>query len=143
MIECPRCHSDLPDDSDFCMYCGKSITDTSIVESPDVEGSQLKENPNKNGVGILSLLVMVGTLVVFDFGLGGLVQSMGRDYRWVYVVSTVFYLAAIALAVLSLYIDHREKLQGYKPGQNQGFAAATIAFSTLIILLNLNQIVFA
>lgn len=143
MIECPRCHSDLPDDSDICMYCGKSITDTSIVESPDVEGSQLKENPNKNGVGVLSTLVMVATLVVFDFGLGTLMQSLGRSYRWVFIVSTVLYLVAIALAILSLYIDHREKLQGYKPGTNQGFAAATIAFSILIILLNLNQVILA
>ena len=111
---------------------------TGLVYTPWVINSIGKEN-----YGLYSLAMSVITLFVFDFGLGGLMQAMGRDYRWVFVVSLVLYLVAIALALLSLYIDHREKLQGYKPGQNQGFAAATIAFSILIILLNLNQVILA
>ena len=25
MKECPHCHKDLPDDSTFCIYCGRPI----------------------------------------------------------------------------------------------------------------------
>ena len=143
MIECPRCERDLPDDSDFCMYCGRSITKSDVFESEDAAGARLKENPDKNPLGILALLVMVGALVILDFGLGTLLSALGANHKIAYYLSLVCYLASIALGVLSLVVDHRAKALGYAPATNQGFAAAAICFSLVIMLLNLQQVILA
>ena len=32
MKVCPHCHKDLPDDSTFCIYCGKPLKKVSMKE---------------------------------------------------------------------------------------------------------------
>ncbi|MBQ3459767.1 MAG: zinc-ribbon domain-containing protein [Solobacterium sp.] len=141
MIVCPRCKKALPDDSDFCQYCGKSITDPNIEESPDAVGLSLKENPRPNHLGKYAILLMILTIIVFDFVLGTAFNAFGWNIKIVYIISMILYILSILLAALSLYVDYSDKKKGYEPSQNTLYAIAAITVSIVVILLNLQQII--
>ena len=44
MKVCPHCHKELPEDSEFCIYCGKSLLDNHKDEN---EKSELHKNPRQ------------------------------------------------------------------------------------------------
>lgn len=141
MINCPRCGKLLPDDSDFCQYCGKSITDPSIEESEDAAALRLKENPRKNNLGRYGILLMILTIIVFDFILGTVFNAFGWNIKIVYIISMIIYILCILLAVFSLYVDHTDRKNGYEPSANGAYAIATITVCIVVILLNLQQII--
>ena len=138
MKECPRCHKNLPDDSEFCQYCGYSLTGKQKAgEEPAVV---LKENPRKNEVGRYAVLLMIFTILVFDFILGTVFNAIGWNIKIVYYISFVLYIFSILLALFSLYVDHVDKKNGYLPSKHQNLALTAIVFSLLIMLLNYQQI---
>lgn len=141
MITCPRCSKNLPDDSDFCQYCGKSITNPDIEECEDAASVRLKDNPRPNNLGRYAILLMVLTLIVFDFVLGTVFNALGWNIKGIYIISLILYAVCIALALFSLYVDHTDKKKGYEPSRNGALAIAAITVSIVIILLNLQQII--
>ena len=134
MKECPRCHKNLPDDSEFCQYCGYSLTGKKSAEETPV--SVLKENPRKNEIGRYAVLLMILTVVVFDFVLGTLFSALQWNIKIVYYISSGLYVICILLALFSLYVDHVDKKNGYMPSKHQNLALTAIVFSLFIMLLN-------
>lgn len=143
MLTCPRCHKNIPDDSVYCQYCGKSILDSFVEEAEDAATIHLKENPRPNQLGRYAILLMILTIVVFDFVLGGVFQSLHWNYRIVYIISMIIYIVVILLAVFSIYVDHVDKKNGYEPSSNTALAVAAITISIVVILLNLQNIILA
>ena len=141
MLNCPRCGKLIPDDSDFCQYCGKSITDLSIEESQDAATQHLKENPRKNDLGKYAILLMVLTVIVFDFVLGTVFNALGWNVKIVYIISMIIYILCIVLAVMSLLVDRSDKKKGYEPSNNFAYAIAAVTLSIVIILLNLQGVI--
>ena len=133
MKECPRCHKNLPDDSEFCQYCGYSLTGKQKEEEAV---NVLKENPRKNEVGRYAVLLMILTVVVFDFVLVTLFIALQWNIKIVYYISSGLYVLCILLALFSLYVDHVDKKNGYLPSQHQNLALTAIVFSLFIMLLN-------
>ena len=138
MKECPRCHKNLPDDSEFCQYCGYSLTGKKSTEETPV--NVLKENPRKNEVGRYAVLLMILTIVVFDFVLGTLFSALQWNIKIIYYLSSGLYVICILLALFSLYVDHVDKKNGYMPSKHQNLALTAIVFSLFIMLLNYSHI---
>ena len=138
MKECPRCHKNLPDDSEFCQYCGYSLSGRKSAEETPV--NVLKENPRKNEVGRYAVLLMILTIVVFDFVLGTLFSALQWNIKIIYYISSGLYVICILLALFSLYVDHVDKKNGYMPSKHQNLALTAIVFSLFIMLLNYSHI---
>ena len=134
MKECPRCHKYLPDDSEFCQYCGYSLNGKQTAE--ETPANVLKENPRKNEIGRYAVLLMIFTVLAFDFVLGTLFNGLQWNVKIVYYISTALYVVSILLALFSLYIDHVDRKNGYLPSKHQNLAMTAIVFSLLIMLLN-------
>ena len=142
MIECPHCHQDLADDSDYCMYCGYAISRTAqeTVEKTQKKKVILKKNPNPNHLGIFSLAVMLVAMIGFDFILASIVATItNTTAKWVFSISSVLYLTAIILAAVSLWKDHLDKKSGYETGKST-YAIAVISVSVFTVLLNLTNV---
>ena len=140
MIECPKCHKDLPDDSEFCIYCGRNLKHPELSEGKEAVGLGLKENPRKNNLGRFSILLLILVVVVFDFALGTLFNSLGWNIKIIFWISFVLYLLCIAMAVFSMYVDSQDKKNGYEPTNETGLAIAAIVFAIVIILMNLQGV---
>ena len=138
MKECPRCHKNLPDDSEFCQYCGYSLTGK---KKPEEEPAiVLKENPRKNEIGRYAVLLMIFTVLAFDLALATLFSILNWNIKIVYYVSFVLYIFSILLALFSLYVDHVDRKNGYMPSKHQNLALTAIVFSLLIMMLNYTNI---
>lgn len=141
MKECPHCHKDLPDDAVFCTYCGRSLKKQDTKQ--EEQKTKLKPNPNPNNLAKLALMLVVGTVIVFDFVLGSIVSTItGTTAKWVFVISFVLYMLAIAIAILSFVKDKQDKAKGYETADNGTYAMAAIGFAVFISLLNLTQVLF-
>ena len=79
MKVCPHCHKDLPDDSTFCIYCGKPLKKVSmkdlekakekISKQREMEKNDpsLKHNPRENSWSKLGLMIFLISLFGLDF----------------------------------------------------------------------------
>lgn len=140
MKECPYCHHDLPEDAVFCTYCGKSLNKNDKDKQDNK--NKLKPNPHPNNFAKLALFLVVGTVIVFDFVLASIVSTItGSTAKWVFIISFVFYMLAITLAILSFVKDKQDKKAGYETSDNGAYASAAIIFSIFISLVNLTQVI--
>jgi F0F1-type ATP synthase assembly protein I len=143
MRECPHCHKDLPDDSEYCTYCGTPLS-KEAVQNKKVEdlNDERKENPNPSNLGKFSLFVTLFGVIVLDFILGSTVATItNTSAKWVFIISLFVYITAIVLAVMSLIKDVRDRRNGFKDSGNSMYAVAAIVFSTMIALVNLSNVI--
>ncbi len=140
MIVCPKCHKDLPDDSEFCIYCGRNLKHPELQEGGNPVGTGLKPNPRKNHLGRYSILLLILVVVIFDFILGTVFNTFGWNVKIVYWISFVLYLLCAGMAVFSMYVDAVDKKNGFEPTNETGLAIAAIVFAFVIILMNLQSV---
>lgn len=138
MKVCPHCFKDLPDDSVFCTYCGKSLKDGKREVE---ETKELKKNPRKNSWATLGLLLLAIGVFVFDFILSTILAAFGNDSTFLFYISLVLYMGSIVCGCLSLYIDKKDEKEGYAPNGNKSYAYVSICISFFIALLNLSQVI--
>lgn len=139
MKTCPYCQKDLPNDSVFCIYCGKSLDGKQ--DKNEKEEVKLKKNPRKNNWAILGLLLLLTGLFGFDFILGTVFQAVGLNEAVPFYISFVLYIGAIICGVLSLYVDKKDKSKGFEANGNSGFAYVSICLSLFTALANLSQVI--
>ena len=144
MIVCPHCGRDLPDDSVFCTYCGKPIEKVKKVK---VEGEkeiiiqepQLKKNPRNNPLGKLGVFLFFIGLFGFDFIIATIVHNITGNAKIIFWISAVIYSLAALCGGLSLYVDNKDKKNGYEPNGGYGFAIMSIVMSIFTIILNIPE----
>lgn len=144
MRECPFCHKDLPDDSIFCVYCGKSLEESNHNQKSDqtIENKiSLKKKPHLNNWGKLGISLFLGALIIFDFIIASLVAILKIDVKFVFVISLIIYVCAIICGILSLYTDYKDKKSGYEPTGNSGIALVSIFISLYVLLTNLMNVI--
>ena len=149
MKVCPHCHMDLPDDSVFCTYCGRpleKVKEVYVEKVKDdngeihVQETTLKENPRTNPFGKLGVFLFFTGLFGFDFILATVVNAITGNANFVFIISTIIYVLSIISGVLCLYVDHKDKKNGYIPTGGIQFAMLSIIMSTFTIILNVNGI---
>lgn len=152
MKECPYCHKDLPDDTTFCIYCGKPIEKISkdIIEDErtlsskkGVQGAKptLMVNPHHNHWGKLGVLLFLIALIGFDFILATVLNALNINYYFIFIISFILYVLSIVCGVLSLVRDYLDKKKGYEPNGNFGFSLVSISLSFYIALINLTSVI--
>ena len=140
MKTCPNCYKDLPDDAEFCTYCGKPLTETKIRNKKNEE-RQLKKNTRKNTWAMLGLLLLLLGLIVFDFILAMIIDAVGGTAIFPFYISLILYMISIVCGCLSLYVDWKDKKAGYEPNGNKSYAYVCICVSLFIALVNLTQVI--
>lgn len=153
MKVCPYCHKDLPDDSTFCIYCGKPITKTSMKElekakekiSKEIENKKydpaLKHNPRENNWSKLGLLIFLVSVIGLDFIGATAINAIDINTQFIFIISFVGYICAIGCGIMSLVIDYQDKKKGYRPNGNSKFAFVAIVMGIYIALLNLTTVI--
>ena len=153
MKVCPYCHKDLPDDSTFCIYCGKPLEKVSmkdlekakekITKERDKEkfDPSLKKNPRENSWSKLGLMIFLISLIGLDFIVATIVNGLSIDSKIVFIISFIGYVCAIGCGIMSLIIDYQDKKKGYRPSGNSKFAFVAIVMSVYIALLNLTTVI--
>lgn len=139
MKTCPYCQKDLPDDSVFCTYCGKSLDKN--IQDKKKEEIKLKKNPRRNSWATLGLLLLLVGLFGFDFFLSTVFQALGLNKVLPFYVSFVLYIGAVICGVLSLYVDKKDKSKGFETTGNNSFAYVSICVSIFTALVNLSQVI--
>lgn len=140
MKTCPNCYKDLPDDAEFCTYCGKPLSESKIKERKN-EKVKLKKNTRKNNWAMLGLSLLLFGLVVFDFILPTIIDAFGGNTVFPFYISLIMYIISIICGCLSLYIDRKDKKTGYEPNGNKSYAYVCICVSLFIALVNLTQVI--
>ncbi len=139
MLICPHCKNELPDDSKYCAVCGKQLSkDTKVNEMVE----PLKDNDHKNAWSYLGLVSFFIGLFVFDFVLATVFNSLGLEYTFVFVISTLFYLFAFFCAIMSFVTDHRAKINGFKPSGNPTVSIAVMVINFYVCLVNFQHVLF-
>ena len=138
MKVCPHCHKDLPNDSVYCIYCGKPI-DEVVEDEKEKKEKKLKHNPRENSFAQLGLLLFFIGLVVCDFGLATVLNATNGNTAIAFWISFVLYVLSATSGIASLLIDKKDEKKGYEPTGNKGFAWACICLSIYIALINLSQ----
>lgn len=153
MKECPYCHKDLPEDSTFCMYCGKPLQKVSIQDLEKAKNQiekereaqkadpTLKHNPRENSWSKLGLMLFLISLIGLDFIVGSIVGTLGMETKFVFIISMVGYIGAIGCGIMSFVIDRQDKKNGFQPNGNSKFAMVAIIMSGYIALLNLTTVI--
>ncbi|MEG0275712.1 MAG: zinc ribbon domain-containing protein [Coprobacillus sp.] len=152
MKQCPHCHKDLPDDSTFCIYCGKPIEkiNKDFIENEEVLDSKqknqgvqttLKVNPHNNHWGKIGVLLFLIALIGFDFVLATVLNAFNINYYFVFIISFILYILSIACGIFSLVIDYLDKKKGYEPNGSFGFSMVAIGLSFYIALINLTSVI--
>ena len=145
MKECPYCHSDLPDDSTFCTYCGKPLKKVTMKkiskQREEKRDSALKHNPRENNWSKLGLMLFLVSLIGLDFIVGSVVSACGMDAKFVFIISFIGYIGAIACGIMSFVIDYQDKKKGFQPNGNSKFAMVSLIMSGYIALLNLSTVI--
>lgn len=151
MKECPHCHKDLPDDSTFCIYCGRPIEKVKMKDLEKAEKniekemrksqSSLKANPKANNWGKIGITLFLFALIVLDCIVGTIVNSIDGPTKIVFIISFVFYVLAMICGVMSLVTDYKDKKKGFEQNGSYGFAIVSIAMSIYIALLNLTSVI--
>lgn len=140
MKTCPNCYKDLPDDAEFCTYCGKPLSESKIKERKN-EKSKLKKNTRKNNWAMLGLSLLLLGLVVFDFIFPIIIDAFSGKSVFPFYISFVLYMISIVCGGLSLYIDRKDKKAGYEPNGNKSYAYVCICVSLFVALVNLSQVI--
>ena len=138
MKTCPHCLKDLPDDSAFCTYCGKSLESGKRKEKEEIK---LKKNPRKNSWSSLGLLLLGVGVFGFDFILSTVVAAFGGNSKFLFYISFILYIGSMICGFLSLHIDKKDKRDGYEPNGNKNYAYVSICVSLFVALLNLSQVI--
>ena len=153
MKVCPHCHKDLPDDSTFCIYCGKPLQKVNIKDlekakekiskerQENQKDSSLKHNPRENSWSKLGIMIFLISLIGLDFIVSSIVSTLGMDVKIIFIISMVGYIAAIGCGIMSFVIDHQDKTKGFQPNGNSKFAMVAIIMSGYIALLNLVSVI--
>lgn len=147
MKQCPYCHKDLPDDSTFCVYCGKplkKIDNKELKKSGSKKESYtsgLKHNPRENSWGKLGLMLFLIALIGLDFIVATVINAFGVDSKFVFYISLVLYIGAMICGALSFLVDHKDKKRGYEPNGSTGMAMISIFLSFYIILVNVSNVI--
>lgn len=153
MKVCPYCHKDLPDDSTFCVYCGKPLKKVSIKDlekakekiSKDIENEKydpsLKKNPRENSWSKLGLMIFLISLIGLDFIVATALNGLGMNTKFVFIISLIGYIGSVGCGIMSLVIDYKDKKKGYRPNGNSKFAFVAIVMSVYIALLNLTTVI--
>lgn len=153
MKVCPYCHKDLPDDSTFCTYCGKPLQKVSMKDlekakdkiSKERENakkdSSLKHNPRANSWGKLGLMIFLVSLIGLDFIVATVINALGIDSKFVFMISLVGYICALGCGIMSFVVDYQDKKKGYQANGNGKFAMVAIIMSAYIALLNLLTVI--
>ncbi len=139
MKTCPYCYKDLPDDAQFCTYCGKSLDGTQRKKK-DVQ-KKLKVNSRKNNWAVLGLFLLIIGLIGCDFLLSILLSAFIGNEVFPFYLSFLLYMMSIICGFLSLYIDRKDKKLGYQPSGNKSYAYVCICVSLFIALTNLSQVI--
>lgn len=151
MKVCPHCHKELPDDSTFCTYCGKMIEKVSmkdlekakenISKEMTKKDSHLKQNPRENSWGKLALMIFLVSLIGLDFIVATVINALGMDSKFIFIISFICYIFAIGCAIMSFVIDYQDKKKGYQPNGNGKFSMVAMAMGIYIALLNLTTVI--
>ena len=153
MKVCPHCHKDLPDDSTFCIYCGKPLKKVSmkdlekakekISKQREMEKNDpsLKHNPRENSWSKLGLMIFLISLIGLDFIVATIVNGLGMNSKFIFIISLIGYICAIGCSVMSFIIDYQDKKKGYQPNGNSKFAMVAVVMSVYIALLNLSTVI--
>ena len=141
MITCPYCKVELPDDSVYCINCGKKLVkDENDKEDVFAAKQKLKKNPNTNILAQLGLIILVSTLVFLDFVIGAIVQQYGGNVKIVFYISTVLYIGVIICGILSLLVDKNSKKNGYEPTGDKMMAYTCIVLGFYLIIVNVQNV---
>lgn len=153
MKTCPYCHKDLPDDSIFCIYCGRPLEKVKLKDLEKTErrlekeqkqskNPQLKINPRDNNWAKLGIFFFLVALVGFDCILSTVLNAVKMEYSFAFVISGILYALAILCGIMSFIVDYKDKKKGYEPSGSYGFAIVSIALSFYVMLANLNSGIF-
>ena len=124
MKVCPHCHKDLPDDSTFCIYCGKPLKKVSmkdlekakekISKQREMEKNDpsLKHNPREKSWSKLGLMIFLISLIGLDFIVATIVNGLGMNSKFIFIISLIGYICAIGVlsCLLLLIIKIRKKV---------------------------------
>lgn len=148
MKVCPYCRHDLPDDSTFCVHCGKPVE--AKKEEPKKTTKRQRTSYEKEKVVLekakrniwtpLGVILFLVGLVVFDGILATVFNSFKMDYKIIFIISTILYLGAIACGVLSILEDRKARKENKVPAGNGMLAYAEIVISFYVMLVNVQQI---
>ncbi|MDD8048436.1 MAG: zinc ribbon domain-containing protein [Thomasclavelia sp.] len=139
MKECPYCHKDIPNDSQFCYHCGKELNGKKEEEKS--KEKKLKKNPHQNSWGKLGLMLFFIGLLVFDFVISTVVGALGGNTKIPFIISLFIYIGSIVCGILSLRVDKQDRNKGYEPNGNKNYAYISIFLSIFIALVNLSQVI--
>lgn len=139
MKVCPHCHKDLPEDSIFCIYCGKPVDEIIEDDKKSKKEKKLKKNSRENNFSKLGLLLFFIGLIGCDFILGTVLNATNGNTSIAFMISFVLYILSFACGVASLLVDRSDVKKGFEPTGNKGFAYACICLSLYITLINLSQ----
>lgn len=153
MKVCPHCHKDLPDDSTFCIYCGKPLQKVTMKDlekakekiSKEKEREKndpsLKHNPRENSWSKLGIMIFLISIIGLDFIVATAINALGMDAKFIFILSFIGYIAAIGCGIMSFVIDYQDKKKGYQPNGNSKFALVAIIMGSYIALLNLTTVI--
>ncbi len=152
MIVCPHCHKDLVDDSTFCSHCGRPLKKNVVRENKESHVSiktkkkdstvTLAKNPRANNWAKLGLMIFFLCLFGLDFLLSTLINALGYEPTFIFIISLIGYGLAITCGIMSCVIDYSDKKKGYQPCGDMKFALVAIGMSVYIGLVNLTQVIF-
>lgn len=137
MKSCPYCHKDLPDDAQFCTYCGQALEKKSKKEK-DIH---LQKNPRKNSWALLGLLLLGIGLFGFDFIFSMLINALHGNVKISFYISLILYIVSILCGAMSLYIDRKDRKSGYQPNGHKSYAYVCICVSLFVALMNFTQVI--
>lgn len=139
MKECPYCHKDIPEDSVYCYHCGKALNETDLPE--EEKKPRLKKNPRKNSWSKLGLMLFFIGLIALDFIVGTVVGAVGGNVKIPYYISLFVYMCSMTCGILSLYVDKKDKKNGFESNGNKNYAYISIFLSMFIALVNISQVI--
>lgn len=138
MKQCQYCHEDLPDDSKFCIYCGKDLSEN---KEKKLKEEKYKKNNSRNYWGKIGALSFFFALIIIDFIVATVASEIGMNIKLMFMISSIIYLFAIICGILSFYKDYMDKKNGYEQIGNKNLALVSIFMSAYVLLINLTNVI--
>lgn len=138
MKQCQYCHKGLPDDSKFCIYCGKDLSEN---KEKKLEEEKYKKNNSRNYWGKIGVLSFFFALIIIDFIFATVASAIGMNIKLMFMISSIIYLFAIISGILSFYKDYMDKKNGYEQIGNKNLALISIFMSAYVLLINLTNVI--
>lgn len=139
MKTCIHCQKIIDDRSKFCPHCGQT---QEIVVDQDSNDQPKTPEVVANHLGSMALVLFFVALLGFDFLLPTLFDYLKLDPIIPFYISSIIYLAACLICILSLVDYFRKKRQGIRLNAKANSTAyAVMVMSIFLLVMNVTQVI--